>query len=161
MLNTLSQRQAMMLVFLITLATILGAWIFEYAGYAPCELCLKQRFAYYAAVPLSLLFLLISQNNPKLLRGGLVLLGLIMLASCIFGIYHSGVEWKFWQGPTTCTGGGDFKGGLPDLTKKAVMCDQPAIRILGLSLAGWNAVVSALVSALAFSKAYGSNSASQ
>ena len=161
MLNTLSQRQAMMLVFLITLATILGAWIFEYAGYAPCELCLKQRFAYYAAVPLSLLFLLISQNNPKLLRGGLVLLGLIMLASCIFGIYHSGVEWKFWQGPTTCTGGGDFKGGLPDLTKKAVMCDQPAIRILGLSLAGWNAVVSALVSALALGKAYGSNSASQ
>ncbi len=161
MLNTLSLRQAMMLVFLITLATILGAWVFEYAGYAPCELCLMQRFAYYAAVPLSLLFLLLSQNNPKLLRSGLILLGLIMLGSCIFGIYHSGVEWKLWAGPTTCTGGGDFKLGLPDLTKKAVMCDQPAIRILGLSLAGWNAVVSAFVSALALGKAYGSSSASQ
>ena len=161
MLNTLSQRQAMMLVFLITLATILGAWVFEFAGFAPCELCLMQRFAYYATVPLSLLFLIIGQNNPRLLRGGLVLLGLIMLASCIFGIYHAGVEWKFWQGPTTCTGGGDFKGGLPDLTKKAVMCDQPALRILGLSLAGWNAVVSAVVSATALGKAYGSSSASQ
>ena len=161
MLNSISQRQAMMLVFLITLATILGAWVFEYYGYAPCELCLKQRFAYYAAVPLSLLFLLISKNNPKLLRTGLILLGLIMLGSSIFGIYHSGVEWKFWQGPTTCTGGGAFAGGLPDLTKKAVMCDQPAIRILGLSLAGWNAVVSAITSALALGKAYGSSSASQ
>ena len=161
MLNSISQRQAMMLVFLITLATILGAWIFEYYGYAPCEQCLKQRFAYYAAVPLSLIFLMIGQNNPRLLRGGLVLLGLIMLASCIFGIYHAGVEWKFWQGPTTCTGNAGLSIGLPDLSKPAVMCDQPAIRILGLSLAGWNAVVSALVSALAFSKAYGSNSASQ
>ena len=161
MLNTISQRQAMMLVFIITLATILGAWVFEFAGFAPCELCLMQRFAYYAAVPLSLLLLIIGQNNPRLLRGGLVLLGLIMLASCIFGIYHAGVEWKFWQGPTTCTGGGDFKGGLPDLTKKAVMCDQPALRILGLSLAGWNAVVSAVVSAIALGKAYGSSSASQ
>ena len=161
MLNSISQRQTMMLVFLITLATILGAWVFEYYGYAPCELCLKQRFAYYAAVPLSLLFVLMAQNNAKLLRGGLILLGLIMLASCIFGIYHAGVEWKFWQGPTTCTGGGDFTSGLPDLTKKAVMCDQPAIRILGLSLAGWNAIVSALTSALALGKAYGSSSASQ
>ena len=161
MLNSISQRQAMMLVFLITFATILGAWVFEYYGYAPCELCLKQRFAYYAAVPLSLFFVLMAQNNAKLLRGGLILLGLIMLASCIFGIYHAGVEWKFWQGPTTCTGGGDFKGGLPDLTKPAVMCDQPAIRILGLSLAGWNAIVSALTSALALGKAYGSSSASQ
>ena len=161
MLNSISPRQAMQLVFLMTLATILGAWVFEYYGYAPCELCLKQRFAYYAAVPLSLLFLLISQNNPKILRTGLILLGLIMLGSCSFGIYHSGVEWKLWQGPTTCTGGGDFKGGLPDLTKHAVMCDQPAIRILGLSLAGWNAVVSAVTSVLAFGKAYGSSSASQ
>ena len=161
MLNSLTQRQAVGLVFLITLATILGAWGFEYAGYAPCELCLKQRFAYYAAVPLSLIFYLAAAGNPKLMRSGLILLGLIMLASCVFGIYHSGVEWKFWQGPTTCTGGGAFKSGLPDLTKKAVMCDQPAIRILGLSLAGWNAIVSGITSYIALAKAYGSSSASQ
>jgi disulfide bond formation protein DsbB len=153
MLKSLTPQQAAWAIFGVTLATILGAWAFEYAGYLPCELCLKQRFAYYTVVPLSLIFAVAGQNNPKLLRAGLVLLGLVMLASCIFGIYHSGVEWKFWQGPTTCTGGGDFKGGLPDLTKKAVMCDQPAIRILGLSLAGWNAVISAATSWLAFSKA--------
>ncbi len=161
MLKSLSPLQATWAVFAVTLATILGAWGFEFAGYLPCELCLMQRYAYYAAVPLSLIFALAGQNNPKLLRYGLILLGLIMLASCIFGIFHAGVEWKFWQGPTTCTGGGDFTKGLPDLTKKAVMCDQPAIRILGLSLAGWNAIVSGVTSAFAFSKAQGSSSASQ
>ncbi|MBG1233733.1 disulfide bond formation protein B [Aestuariivirga litoralis] len=140
------------LVFAITLATILGAWGFQFAGYPPCELCLAQRYAYYAAVPLSLLFLLIGRDNPRMMRIGLILLGLIMLGSCIFGIFHAGVEWKFWQGPTACTGGGELTG-LPDLTKKAVMCDQPAIRILGLSLAGWNAVVSAITSYIAFSRA--------
>jgi disulfide bond formation protein DsbB len=153
MLKSITPLQAAWLVFAITLATILGAWVFEYAGYAPCELCLKQRIAYYAVVPLSLLVALVGARNPAILRYGLGLLGLIMLGSLVFGIYHAGVEWKLWQGPTACTGMGTFAGGLPDLTKKAVMCDQPAIRIFGLSLAGWNAVISAATSWLAFAKA--------
>jgi disulfide bond formation protein DsbB len=155
MLKSLSLQQATWLVFAITLAVILGAWGFQFAGYEPCELCLKQRWAYYAVVPISAALALIAGNNPKLLRQGLILLGLIMLASCIFGIYHSGVEWKFWAGPTTCTGGGDaaFTSVLPDLSKPAVMCDQPAIRILGISLAGYNALISAFVFVFAFAKA--------
>ena len=56
--------------------------------------------------PLSLVIWLVAGKSPALLKQGLVILGLIMLASCIFGIYHSGVEWKFWAGPQTCTGGG-------------------------------------------------------
>ena len=157
MLNSVSRRQILLATFLITTAILLGAYGFEYMGYAPCELCFMQRYAYYAVIPLSLIFSLLDKKSQ---RGGLYLIGLIMFGSMIFGIYHSGVEWKWWQGPTTCTGGG-FSGGLPDLTKKAVMCDQPALRILGFSLAGWNAIISACVSALAFRKAYGSSSASQ
>jgi disulfide bond formation protein DsbB len=157
MLKTMTKRQTLLTVFAITMAVILGAYGFEYFGYAPCELCLKQRFAYYAVIPLSLLFSLLDQKHQ---RSGLYLISLIMLGSMIFGIYHSGVEWKFWRGPTTCTAG-NMTGGLPDLTKKAVMCDEPAIRILGLSLAGWNAIISAAVSLLAFKKAQGSNSVSQ
>jgi disulfide bond formation protein DsbB len=153
----LSHRQTLLAVFAITLAVLVGAWGFEYFGYAPCELCLMQRYAYYAVIPLSLIF---AYLPPNIQRGGLYLIALIMLGSMIFGIYHSGVEWKFWQGPTTCTGGA-MTGGLPDLTKKAVMCDQPAIRILGLSLAGWNAIVSAAVSLFAFRQVQGSSSASQ
>ena len=157
MLNSLSRRQILLAIFAITTAILLSAYGFEYMGYAPCELCLMQRYAYYAVIPLSLIFALLDPKSQKI---GLYLIGFIMFGSMIFGIYHSGVEWKWWQGPTTCTGGG-FGGGLPDLSKKAVMCDQPAIRIIGLSLAGWNAIISAFVSGLAFSKAQGSSSASQ
>ncbi len=157
MLNTMTRSQILLAIFALMTAVILGAYGFEYLGYAPCELCLMQRYAYYVVIPLSLIFSLL---NPQAQRAGLYLIGFIMLGSMIFGIYHSGVEWKWWQGPTTCTGGG-FGGGLPDLTKKAVMCDQPALRIVGLSLAGWNAIISAFVSVVALRKAYGSSSASQ
>lgn len=152
MLKSMSQQQAVWAIFAITLVTILSAWAFEYAGYLPCELCLKQRYAYYAAIPLSLIIALFGAGRPAILRYGLGVLGLIMLASCIFGIFHAGVEWKFWQGPTACTASNTIRNILPDLTRQAVMCDQAAIRILGLSLAGWNAVISAGTSWLGFIK---------
>jgi disulfide bond formation protein DsbB len=159
MLSGITQKQAFAIIFTVALATIIGAWIFEYAGFLPCELCLRQRLAYYLAIPISLVMVLLYGQSAALQKNGMIVLGLIMLASCIFGIYHSGVEWKFWAGPTECTG--DFAGGLPDLSKKAVMCDQAAIRIFGLSLAGYNAIISAALAVLAFSKTHGSSSASQ
>ena len=151
MLSGITQKQAFAIIFTVALATIVGAWIFEYAGYPPCELCLKQRLAYYLAIPISLVMVLLYGQSNILQKNGMYVLALIMLASCIFGFYHSGVEWKFWAGPTECTGA--FGGGLPDLTKKAVMCDQAAIRILGISLAGYNAIISAVLSIFAFGKA--------
>lgn len=163
MLNSLTPQRAAFLIFAVALATIAGAWIFEYAGYAPCELCLKQRWAYYTGVPLALAVALIAPARPEVAKAGLMLLALLWFASMIFGIYHSGVEWKWWAGPTTCTAQAGFSGGLPDLSKPAVLCDTPAIRILGLSLAGWNAVISlglALV-ALAGLRRHGSSSVSQ
>jgi disulfide bond formation protein DsbB len=152
MLSGITQKQAFAIIFTVALATIVGAWIFEYAGYPPCELCLKQRLAYYLTIPISLVMVLLFGQNATLQKNGMYVLALIMLASSIFGIYHAGVEWKFWAGPTECTG--DFAGGLPDLTKKAVMCDQAAIRILGISLAGYNAIISALLSVFAFGKTH-------
>ncbi len=146
MLNELSPHRSAAFIAVVMLATILGAWIFEYAGYLPCDLCLKQRWAYYAVVPLTLLLAVL---NPSWIRMGLWLALLILLASMVFGIYHSGVEWKWWPGPGTC-GAGAMSGGLPDLTKPVVKCDEPAIRILGLSLAGWNAIISAAMAYIAF-----------
>ncbi len=149
MLNALNPRQTLLIIFAGLLAVILGAFAFEYLGYAPCELCLKQRYAYYAVIPLALVMSFMPATVQRL---GLYLVAAIMLGSMIFGIYHSGVEWKWWPGPNTCTGG-ILSGGLPDLTKKPVMCDEPAIRIIGLSLAGWNAIISAGVASFAFWKA--------
>lgn len=163
MLNQLSLRRAAMLICIAALATIAGAWIFEYFGYAPCELCLKQRWAYYLAIPLALLTALIAASRPAAARGGMLLLALIWSASAVFGVYHSGVEWKWWPGPDTCTGSGSLSSGLPDLNSAVVMCDVAAIRILGLSLAGWNAVISAalfLLAARAWQR-QGSSSVSQ
>ncbi len=163
MLESLSLRQCAAAVLLIAFATIAGAWIFEYYGFSPCELCLKQRWAYYAAIPVALVIAVMAPTAPPLARIGLLLLGMLWLASMVFGIYHAGVEWKFWPGPTTCTGTGGMTGGLPDLTKRVVMCDEAAIRILGLSLAGWNAVISLAAAILCFAgaRSQGSSSVSQ
>jgi len=133
---------------LIAFATIAGAWAFEAVGYAPCELCLKQRWAYYAGVPLAALTILAAWKGPRWLAGaGLGLLSALFLASAVFGAYHAGVEWGFWQGPTDCTGTLAKANSVDDFmrqlnTVKVVRCDAVAIRILGLSLAGWNAVIS-------------------
>jgi disulfide bond formation protein DsbB len=148
MLKHMTPRRAAFTVFILAAGTLAGALLFEFYGYAPCELCLKQRWAYYAAIPLSLALALLARNNPALARNGLYLMALLMLASAIFGAYHAGVEWKFWPGPSTCSGGGALSA-LPDLSKPTVICDEPAIRILGISLAGWNALVSAVLAIVA------------
>ena len=143
-------------LLLIAFATIAGAWVFEWAGYAPCELCLMQRWAYYVGVPLAALVAILAARGPRALaRAGLALLGLVFVGSALFGAYHAGVEWGFWPGPTGCTGALTRADSMADFLKqlettKVVRCDAVAIRILGMSLAGWNAVISAAMAALAF-----------
>ncbi len=155
-LPAVSLQQAALAVFVIAFATIAGAWVFEAAGYLPCDLCLKQRWAYYVAVPLAALAVLSAcKAPPALTRSLLVLLAVVFVGSAIFGVYHAGVEWKFWDGPAGCTGTLPQKAGtMADFmnqlkTTKIVRCDEVALRILGLSLAGWNAVISAAMAVLA------------
>lgn len=145
----ITQRMALLIIFIVSLLTIIGAFILQWAGYAPCHLCLMQRWAYYAVIPLSLVFAGIARSNAGIARWGLLLIALILIANSLFGIYHAGAEWAFWPGPTSCTGGA-LGGGLPTLTNDPVVrCDQAAIRILGLSLAGWNAVICAALAVVA------------
>lgn len=138
--------------FALALAAIVGAWIFQAFGYQPCELCLTQRLPYYLGLPLLALALLSWPRLAPLARlAALLIVAGLFIWGAFLGIYHSGVEWGFWPGPTACTGDG---AGLSfsDLSNlnaaKVVPCDKPAIRILGLSLAGYNAIVSTLVAAL-------------
>ena len=155
-LDDVTAVQAALAILLGASATIAGAWIFEYFGYLPCELCLKQRWAYYAGVPLALAVTLIAWRGPRgLAQAGFVLLGLLWVGSAIFGTYHAGVEWGWWPGPSDCTGTLTKAPSINDFlqqlqTVKVVRCDAVAIRILGLSLAGWNAVISAGMAAAAF-----------
>ena len=151
----ITAQQAAFGVFAMAFATIAGAWVFEWAGYAPCELCLMQRWAYYAGVPLAALTAIVAARGPQRLAGALLwLLALVFAASMVFGLYHAGVEWGFWPGPAGCTGALTRADSMQDFLKqlettKLVRCDAVAIRILGLSLAGWNAVLSAVMAALA------------
>lgn len=131
-------------------ATILGALASEIlGGLAPCELCLTQRLPYYFGIPILLASLL---APAKSVRVGLRLCALaFFLWGTYLGVYHAGVEWKLSAGPTACTGtGSDFSfDALANLNDaRFVPCDQVQFRFLGLSLAGWNAGLSLLISVL-------------
>lgn len=148
---------AALLVLVVASATIAGAWFFQLVlDILPCPMCLEQRYAYYTLIPLSALVALgTGKGAPRpLLIAGLVLIALIAAGNSIFGVYHAGVEWKFWQGPTDCTGPlvnfGKAGSLLEQLDKvKVIRCDEVQWRFLGLSLAGYNALISALMAAIA------------
>ena len=148
---------ASLAIMVIAAATIGGAWFFQLVlDIQPCPLCLEQRYAYYAIIPLAALIALAARRGgPRgVLILGLAVLLIIGLGNAAFGTYHAGVEWGFWKGPTDCTGPlVDFgKSGnlLDQLDKvKVVRCDEVQWRFLGLSLAGYNALISLLMAAIA------------
>ncbi|HSP26384.1 MAG TPA: disulfide bond formation protein B, partial [Saliniramus sp.] len=146
-------------ILVVAGATILAALFSEYVlGMQPCLLCLYQRWPYYAAVPLAALIVAFG-TSTGFARTGLALLGLIFAASALLAAYHAGVEWGFVLGPTGCGGAAaptaasmeDFMRQLE--TVRVVSCNEPAFVFLGLSMAGWNAVVSVLLAVLAFASA--------
>ena len=152
-------RLAPMLLALAVLAgaasVIAGAFAFQFAGYLPCELCLKERQPFYLGIALAAATLVPAWRGPRwLAAAGFAALTLVFVGSTAFGAYHAGVEWGFWPGPSDCSGtlsratsNADFLHQLQGF--RAVRCDAVAIRILGLSLAGWNAAVSACLAGLA------------
>ncbi|WP_454616652.1 disulfide bond formation protein B [Bradyrhizobium cenepequi] len=144
-------------VAVIAAATLAGAWFFQLAlEILPCPLCLEQRYAYYLAVPLGVLMAFVAAKGaPRpLLLAGLAVLALAALANAGLGAYHAGVEWGFWQGPTDCTGPVGNLGSAGTLlqrldTVKVIRCDEVQWRFLGLSLAGYNVLISLLMTAIA------------
>lgn len=143
-----------------SLMLLLGALAFQYlGGLAPCHLCILQRWPHGIAVALGLIVL----AWPR--RGLAFLAGCVMLVGAGIGLYHVGVERAWWQGPTTCTAptpGNVAPGELLDqiLATPVVLCDQVAWSLFGISMAGWNAILS-LGLAWLWWRAYASSSASQ
>ena len=143
----------------LAMALVVGsALAFEHiGGYIPCALCLEQRIPYYTGVPLMLVAALISRaGGPSwAVRGLLAVGGLLMLYGLVLGVYHSGVEWHWWDGPASCSTSADAvtkdaRSLLGDLSsKKPPSCDSAALRVLGLSFAGWNVLASAVLAAIA------------
>lgn len=134
-------------------AILLGAWGFQYiGGLAPCPICIWQRWPHAVAAILAMLLFVL----PKPLHGLTMALGALAAAvTGAIGVYHTGIERGWWQGPDSCTGSGDALGGLTgtDLLDfnapvTLVMCDDVAWSMFGLSMASWNALASFAFAAL-------------
>lgn len=146
--------------FVLGLVTIGGALASQYlGGLQPCELCLEQRLPYYWGLPLLALVLVLWNRLP--LPAWYVAMAIVTALfawGTYLGGFHSGVEWGFWPGPTACSGIGSGAGltldSLNDL-QPVIGCDVVQFRFLGISLAGYNALVSLaivvlLISAMVF-----------
>ncbi|MEQ1768731.1 MAG: disulfide bond formation protein B [Devosia sp.] len=136
--------------FVLALATIGGAWASQlWGGLVPCELCLEQRMAYYWGLPVLALVLILWNRLPLAVWYlGMAIAGAIFIWSVYMGGYHAGVEWGWWPGPTACTGTGgelNFNDLSTGNLERVVPCDVVQFRFLGISLAGYNALISAAI----------------
>ena len=124
---------------------LLSAFYLEYFHDAfPCDLCITQRW--FHALIISYCFIAILILEKKFLADELIFIGLSLtwIASSIAGLYHFGIEMDLWTGPDGCSSSIDFsKDTLKYLLKKStIKCDEVMFNIFGLSLAGWNALMS-------------------
>lgn len=144
--------QAGGLAFLLAVAVILAALGFEHiGGYIPCPLCLQQRYAYYAAIPLLFLALVfVSIERPRLAALLFFIVAVAFLGNAMLGTYQAGAEWKFWPGPEGCSGTSGPPGSVGNLLEgleheTGARCDEPQWRFAALSFAGWNVVASVIL----------------
>ena len=152
----ISARQLAILAGAGSAALLITALIFQSVGYVPCELCILQRWPHLAAAIIGAVLIFF---DSKLLRwAGALAAGL----ATAFAIYHAGVEYQWWKGPVACTGGID---GMLNMSTQDLMaqlqsapvtrCDQPQWYFLGLTMAGWNAICSAILTGMWLRSALG------
>ncbi|PKQ09437.1 MAG: disulfide bond formation protein B [Alphaproteobacteria bacterium HGW-Alphaproteobacteria-12] len=139
-------------------ATLTGAWVFQYVlGYQPCELCLLGRQPHYFAIGAALIAGILARGT-NIGIAVLAFFGLCLvayLAGAGISLYHAGVEYHWWAGPATCGSTGLVANSLDDLQSalsggaKPPRCDEPAWALFGISLAGFNFVISLALAWLA------------
>ena len=153
---------------LVSGGLLVGAWIFQYGfGYVPCQMCYWQRHAHKLVIGLAVLGIILRYVGKPDIRYINALLVLALLFSAALGLWHMGVEYKWWEGPKTCLGGDvdlgtiatgtDLLNSLNDPVKPPA-CSEAVWHFLGLSMAAWNMVISA--SAAAFVTVFGFRKAS-
>lgn len=152
-LATALDKKATLAAFILGLVAILGAWGSQLiGGLVPCELCLEQRLAYYWGLPVLAAILLLWNRMPLTVWYiAMAIAAAIFAWGTYMGTYHAGVEWGFWPGPTACTGLGNPDLSFGDLNgeiEAVIPCDVVQFRFLGISLAGFNALVSLAIVAL-------------
>ncbi|MXU65928.1 disulfide bond formation protein B [Oceanomicrobium pacificus] len=157
---TLTPRNLALVALAGSAALLVGALGFQYlGGMAPCKMCIWQRWPHGIAILIGLMA--IWQPRPHWFALG----ALVLFIGGAIGVFHAGVEWGFWEGPSTCTSGsisGLSTDALFDqiMAAPVVRCDEIPWAFLGLSMAGWNAVFSFLLAGIWW-RGYASSSASQ
>lgn len=144
----MSRNTLILLAAAGSLAMLLGAFAFQYiGGMAPCKLCLWQRWPHAAAILIGVV------AYTTLMRALPYLGALAALTTAGLGLYHTGIERHWWQGPTTCTSGsvdGIATSDLLDqiLAAPVVQCDQVAWEMFSLSMASWNMLASLVLAVI-------------
>ena len=131
---------------------LLGAFVFQILGYAPCAMCIWQRYPHAVAIGAGVILL---AGAPLLLVS--VVGAVAALTTSAIGVFHTGVERDWWEGPSSCTGTGldltkmsaaELLPGAASGPVNLVMCDQVAWEFLSLSMASWNAMFSAILAGM-------------
>jgi disulfide bond formation protein DsbB len=148
--DTLGDRLAAVSLIVISATVLASAYGSQFiGGLQPCPLCLYQRIPWWVALGLAALALRL--HPMARWRDGAVLLGAFaVLLGAGLAAYHAGVEYTWWAGPTTCSGGGDAPNSLDALRAQilaapVVRCDEAAWTLFGVSMAGYNFIVSLIV----------------
>lgn len=146
----MNARNLMLLAAFGSFALLAGAFVFQALGYAPCKLCIWQRWPHGAAIGIGAL---VAFLGPLILLG--VAGALAAATTGAIGIYHTGIERGWWEGPADCTGSGEGLSGLSgsdllstDVPVSIVMCDEVAWAMFGISMASWNALASFVLAAI-------------
>lgn len=129
-------------------AVLLGAYGFQHLGdMAPCKLCLWQRWPHGAAIVIGMIIIFTGEVRMAWMGA------LAALTTAGIGFYHVGVEQAWWEGPTSCTSSGVANISAEELLNQIlaaplVRCDDIAWQLAGISMAGWNAILSLALAAL-------------
>lgn len=141
MVGTLTKLQLSSLAALGSAGLLAGAFIFQFFDYAPCKMCIWQRYPHVIAVIIGVLALKF--------RASLVMLAGAAAAftTAAIGLFHAGVEQGFWEGPSTCSSGAIDNLSADDLMEQImsaplVRCDEIPWELFGISMAGWNGILS-------------------
>lgn len=133
------------LIGLATLGSIAlmgSVYFFQHVlGYAPCKMCIWQRWPHAIAIVIGIIALALRDARIAFLGG------LAALTTSAIGLYHAGVEQKWWEGPNTCTSGSTEGISAADLLNQILAapvarCDEIAWDFIGVSMAGWNSIIS-------------------
>ncbi|WP_417498246.1 disulfide bond formation protein B [Maricaulis sp.] len=142
-----------------SLLIMFGAWGFQYIGhYDPCALCYDQRHIHMAVIALGFasgLALMLKPDFARFTPWILFLMAALLLYSAGFAFWHAGIENDWWDGPASCTASGGASISASDIMaalngeRPVVLCDEAAWRMLGISMAGYNAAISVVMAAVA------------